>query len=342
MIIKSKYKNYKVFFSPNIPSLKKTSNRIFLIDKNVKIKFYNKIKINECIIINANEFAKDFTNIHKIILKIKKLNGNKKTELHVIGGGVLQDLGSFIASIYMRGIKWIFYPTTLLAQADSCIGSKTSINLINNKNLLGNFYPPTKIQIHKKFLTSLTKSEIHSGYGEIIKYFLLQNFNKKIKYEKFNKELFEQKKIDKLTIESLKIKKKYIEQDEFDQNIRKHLNYGHTFGHAIETATNYKIPHGIAITFGMDFANFLSQQLKKISLNDYEMANKILRKNFYKFENFKISKNKMIEALKNDKKNHKKNKLTCILKTSQFHLVDLEMNKKFQSYLTRYHHLRFV
>lgn len=342
ILIRSKYQNYKVHFLSKKLRLKNQNNKIFIIDKKVKNIFFKKKNFANIITINANENAKALTSLYKIILKIKKLNGNKKTELHVIGGGVLQDLGAFIASIYMRGIKWIFYPTTLLSQADSCIGSKTSINLGKNKNLLGTFFPPKKILIYFNFLNSLSMSEVHSGNGELLKYFLLKNFIKKSKFKIFEKKLYSEKNFKELIFESLKIKKRYIEKDEFDENIRKHLNYGHTFGHAIESSTNYRIPHGIAITFGMDIANYISFKMKKISKKEYERTNFLLKKNFYKFENFKILLSKMIGSLKNDKKNYKKKFLTCILRFSKFNIVDIPLNKNFIEMLKKYKHLRFV
>ena len=145
------------------------------------------------------------------------LTGNfaakRNLNLISIGGGITQDVTGFVASTLYRGIGWHFVPTTLLAQVDSCIGGKTSLNFRHSKNLLGTFYPPHKIHIWPGFCATLNELDLAGGWGEIIKFFLM------------------------------------------DRGRRNLLNYGHCFGHALEAASNYYVPHGIAVNIGIMFAN---------------------------------------------------------------------------------------
>jgi 3-dehydroquinate synthase len=158
-----------------------------------------------------------------------------------------------------RGVDWVHIPTTLLAQGDSCIGSKTSINFGKFKNQLGNFFSPKQIFIDVNFLKTLDKADLISGLGEMAHYFLVSSCEDflyfKSEYHNAQNNL---NILKDLIIRSLEIKKSYIEIDEFDQNERQVFNYGHSFGHALESLTNYRIPHGIAVSIGMDMSNFMS------------------------------------------------------------------------------------
>ena len=243
--IKSKIKNYNLEF---IGSYKKkilsySKSQLIIIDRNVfNLFFKNQIKIKNFILINSSEESKSYHKISNIINKILQKRLNKKSKIIAIGGGITQDITSFICSIYFRGIDWEFFPTTLLAQGDSCIGGKTSINFGKFKNQLGNFNPPSNIYIDIIFLKKLKKRDIESGIGEMAHLLAVRgiaNFNSIKKY--FKSEI----SLKDLIITSLQSKKYYIEKDEFDKKERKLLNFGHTFGHAIESATNYKIPHGV-------------------------------------------------------------------------------------------------
>ena len=158
--IKSRIKNYNLEF---INSYKRkiisyNKNQLFIIDRNVfNLFFKNKIKIKNIILINSSEENKSYHKIATVIKKVIKKKINKKSKIIAIGGGVTQDITSFICSIYFRGIDWDFFPTTLLAQGDSCIGGKTSINFDKFKNQLGNFNPPSNIYVDTAFLKKLKK-----------------------------------------------------------------------------------------------------------------------------------------------------------------------------------------
>lgn len=315
IIIKSNKLNYYADIGSNhLFSFPK--NSFILADSNLfKHNYFKRLKniknIN-LIKIKVSEKAKEFNEISKVIDKLIKLGIKKKSTLYVIGGGILQDIGGFVSSILFRGIKWKFIPTTLLSQGDSCIGSKTSINFRNYKNQIGTFYPPTQIKVNFKFLESLKQNDILSGLGEMSHYLIIGG-NKSFKI--IEKELTKKKiNYKNIVFESLKIKKIYIEKDEFDQNIRNILNYGHTFGHAIESATNYKVPHGIAVAMGIDISNFFSSKYNLMKNNERLRIQKTLLKIFYSIDVSKININNIIKAIKNDKKTNKDyiNLIICI------------------------------
>ena len=170
--ISSKLRNYEVEFIDDIRShvKKESKDDIFIIDKKVDLK----IKLNKKkIIISPSEIEKNFSNLQKIIQKLLNLKINRETKIICIGGGVVQDISSFLSSIIFRGIDWYFYPTTIISQCDSCIGGKTSINFKGFKNLIGNFYPPKKIKIDTNILSHLNSREILSGLGEMSHYYFL-------------------------------------------------------------------------------------------------------------------------------------------------------------------------
>ena len=167
--IKSKVNSYEVNFNNNLAQSFADLNKevIFVIDSKVyKIYLKKIIKNKKFIILSSNEKTKDFFNLKKIIDFFIK-NVSKNTLVVAIGGGVIQDVASFLSSIFKRGIDWYFFPTTLISQGDSCIGGKTSINYNKLKNQLGNFYPPKRIVINSRFLKNISKKEIFSGFGEM-------------------------------------------------------------------------------------------------------------------------------------------------------------------------------
>lgn len=212
--------------------------------------------------IEATETQKNYRGIIPVIETLIENGYRKNHRLIAIGGGITQDVTAFISSIMYRGVKWIFFPTTLLSQGDSCIGSKTSINFGEYKNQVGGFYPPNKVLIYPPFIETLEEAEIKSGMGEMLHYFIVSSQEDFYMYRDLYKQAFLDKEVlAKIISRSLEIKKSYIEVDEFDQNVRQVFNYGHSFGHAIESLTSYKVPHGIAVSFGMDMANFVSVKM---------------------------------------------------------------------------------
>ena len=189
-----------------------------------------------------------------------KLAAKRNIHLVSVGGGITQDITGIVANLLYRGIRWTFVPTTLLASCDSCIGGKTSLNYKNYKNLLGTFYPPDEIIICTKALQTLTELDYLSGLGEVVKFNIMSGQDGIKKLERDIKQLIDRDTtcVAKYIETSLQFKKKYIEKDEFDRGIRIHLNFAHTFGHAIESITNYAIPHGTAVAMGTIIANRIS------------------------------------------------------------------------------------
>ena len=253
--INSKIKNYKIIFSNKYP-INNYKNSVVIIDNNLK-NFFN--KKNNFIYISSKEKSKSYEQINKILKKFLEFGVNKQFTIVAIGGGIIQDIACFISTIYMRGLDWIYLPTTFLAMTDSCIGGKSSININKAKNIIGTYNPPSKVIIDLNFLNSLSDYHLAEGTIEAAKIMYVNNSFHKINFfinqintkniKKINKKYFY-----KLIHLSLFNKKKIIEKDEFDKKDRLLLNFGHTFGHAIETATKFKISHGIGVGIGIIFA----------------------------------------------------------------------------------------
>jgi len=311
LTIKSHKGPYEVIFNPGTISelISLFGEEVhFLIDSNIatiyKVELNDILNNDKTIIIEATEGNKS---LERIIPVIEQLVDNKIRRTHMlvaIGGGIVQDITCFIASSILRGVQWSLIPTTLLAQADSCIGSKSSINLGHVKNILGTFNPPNEIYIYPDFLKTLEKKEIQSGIGEIIKVHTIdgiKSFNDIA--ENFETLFKDTSELLKYIQSALIIKKRYIEEDEFDLGVRNIFNYGHSFGHAIESSTDYKIPHGIAVTIGMDMANYISMKRDFISIQNYQRMQVVLRKNYLDYLNILIPLEAMLDALRKDKKN---------------------------------------
>lgn len=317
--IASRSGTYQVLFTENILEIIKaySNETIFIIDEKLQAPYrdiYSAIRNpGRCIIVNALEQNKTVNYCQQLIKALVRLNVRKNYTLVAIGGGIVQDITGFIASMLFRGVRWQFIPTTLLAQADSCIGSKTSMNLDEYKNILGGFYPPSKIYIDIQFLDTLPTKEIKSGIGEILHFYFIAN--SPLLYEMINNYeelLLSRHHFKKFISESLSIKKELIEIDEYDQKERNIFNYGHTFGHAIESISNYEVPHGQAVTIGMDIANYISKSIYELSINEFNMMHDILIKNFPSYQIPTDKTDDYFVALSKDKKNIGKN-LGCIL-----------------------------
>lgn len=291
------------------------------------------------LLIEATEKNKSLAAFPDYIEHLVKHKIRKNHRLIAIGGGIIQDITCFIAATILRGMKWWFYPTTLLAQADSCIGSKSSVNCNDIKNILGTFTPPEKIFIHSEWLKTLSAIDFCSGIGEILKVHVIDGLSSFHLIANDYEKLF----TDDLILlhyiyRALVIKKYFIEQDEFDTNVRKIMNYGHTFGHAIESATNYNIPHGIAVTIGMDMANYVASQFKLVNHDFFAHTHPIFKKNYANFHTHEISAPAFFQAIASDKKNQGKNQLGLILanQQQQLALVFLENDHLFQTVCLNY------
>lgn len=250
IIIKSSFRTYLIKFqSIEIMQFK---NSYFLVDQRLKVSL--NLDISKSVIVPVNEVNKTLNLVENIMVELSTKGMTKKSDLVVIGGGFLQDIGTLVASLYMRGVQWKYVPTTLAAMGDSCIGGKSSINAGSIKNLVGNFYPPEEVLIDPSFVSTLPNIEIIAGISEIIKICFAKSFEVFVESTRLISEWRKNWNIDSLSqlIQlSLYCKKYFVEEDEFDVGIRRLLNFGHSFGHALESASNYKIPHGIAVLIGM-------------------------------------------------------------------------------------------
>lgn len=266
MNIKSHFKTYSVDFVDDLSMVLKESdyeNTYFVIDEkvyNLYKKDFEKIPLEKLYLVEAIESNKTIDTALAICEKMTKLPSKRNSHLISVGGGIIQDITGFVANVLYRGIDWTFYPSTLLAACDSCIGGKTSLNYKGYKNLLGTFYPPNEIKIYSKFFATLSERDYFSGLGEVVKFNVMSGADGIDKIEQNISKLVERnfETISDFTHTSLEFKKKFIEEDEFDKGVRILLNYAHTFGHAFETSSCYGIPHGSAVALGMICANRIS------------------------------------------------------------------------------------
>lgn len=301
------------FVEFNSASLEIDSNNVVIVkDRNVATPdFLHNIKA--VIEVVGNEELKTLDSAGKILSQLASLNSNKNTTLIAIGGGSVQDVCTLVSSLFMRGIDWIYIPTTLMAIADSCIGGKSSINVGNVKNLVGNFYPPQKVIIDLGYVSSLSKQSIAAGLMEAVKI----NFAKSpVETENWISDSlkwlvsFEEDLLKENIARTLQSKKWFIEIDEFDKNERKLLNFGHSFGHALEAATEMKLQHGLAVGLGMLCALKFSEARSQ-SLETYIKS--ILRWAEFSSNSIIFDSNIFKSALKLDKKNSKDTQRLVVL-----------------------------
>lgn len=341
--IHSNIKNYSVELSDDFGFLETILNikdKVVIIDKVVYGLYQDQFKnIDPSVIIllDAKEENKTLDSVKAIYESLVKISAKRNLTLISIGGGITQDITGFVASTLYRGINWIYVPTTFLAQTDSCIGSKTSLNFLSYKNLLGTFYPPNEIYLNPNFLNTLTEVDYFSGIGETIKFQLMKEV-----YPKDFESVVEvidraakKESLPQLIYENMQVKLAYMEGDEFDLGRRNLLNYGHCFGHAIETVSNYCIPHGIAVTIGILFANSIAKNrgLLKAELYSY-LNNKLLLPNIpLKLRQEDFNHEAILKCMKSDKKRFGEH-LTVVIPDSEFKLTkvnDVNESEFFES-----------
>ena len=326
--IRTKSKHYNIYIGNDIISkfkiivkrekidFKKT---LIVVDNKIpKIfikKLKSKISCDKKIVFpfNASEKNKNLNYINSILEVLLRNNFTRNDVIICLGGGIAGDVSGFAASIYKRGLKFINIPSTLLSQVDSSIGGKTGINNKFGKNLIGSFFQPDFVISDIKLLESLPRREIVCGYAEIFKHSLIKNKKLFLFLDKNLKNILNLKKrfIIKAILESCKIKKQIVEKDEKENNLRKSLNFGHTFGHSYEATLNYSknLNHGEAVLYGIMSAIKLSKKIKMLNNSDYELILSHLSKlNFLNLKKlFKIKDlNNIIKFMISDKKNTSK------------------------------------
>ncbi len=333
MIIKSRLKDYEVSFSHGfsfISELASLENRYVVVDSNVLELYGERLKpilgdSSRVLVFRSSERNKSAKKALELAEKVMELPSKRNTMLISIGGGIVQDVTGFAASVLYRGIKWVFVPTTLLAQTDSCIGSKTSLNHAGNKNLLGTFYPPDKIYVDTDFIRTLSRKDYLNGLGEIAKIAITRGADGISEFESDLPKLLSSDlpKLQEWIMKSLEVKKAFIEEDEFDRGRRKLLNYGHTFGHALEKTSAYSIPHGQGVSIGILIANRISASRGRIDTATETKIQKMviplikvkIKKEFFSDD--------FIETIKKDKK-RTGDSLPAILLRSDSSVLSLE------------------
>ena len=302
---------YKVFFDER--ALERLNAAVpgdthFIIDKHVAELYREKmpsvVNSSSVLLIEATETNKSLDKFPAYVKHLVDHQIRRDHQIIAIGGGIIQDITCFLSATLLRGVSWKFYPTTLLAQADSCVGSKSSINCGAAKNILGTFTPPAEIHLATSFLDTLGERDTRSGVGEILKVHAIDGPASFDAIANDYDHLFsDQATMIRYVHRALEIKQGYIERDEFDQGPRNIFNYGHSFGHAIEAATNFGIPHGIAVTIGMDFANWMAWKMGVGIEANYRRMHPTLASNYQGFDKVEVPVEPFIAAISKDKKN---------------------------------------
>ena len=314
--------------------------KYFLITNTKLAKLYPEIlyKFNKkrIIVIKDGEKYKNFKTINYILNRLLEEKIERKDCIVALGGGVVGDLAGYCASIILRGIELIQIPTTLLAMCDSSIGGKTGYNTSYGKNLVGTFYTAKKVIIDPMFLNTLDEQNYKCGLGEILKDAFIEKSCKNKKFYNL---------VDFLTINQTQdvknempyiinccasLKANVVSLDKKESNLRKILNFGHTYAHAFETYLNYKkISHGQAVSYGIKCAAKLSFNLNKINENYYNKIISLIDKFSLTDKKIKFKKEKIVELMTHDKKvqNGKINLLLPVapLEVELFDNIDLPL-----------------
>ncbi len=280
----------------------------------------------ETIQIPEGEEHKSLASADKAYDCLMEFNCDRNTMLVALGGGVIGDLTGFIAATYMRGVPFVQIPTTLLAQVDSSVGGKTAVNHPRGKNMIGAFYQPKVVLIDLETLSTLPSDEFRAGLAEVVKYgviadpelfdYLDENSEKILKLDP--------ECLSKIIETSCAIKAQVVESDERESRRRMILNFGHTFGHAIEALTHYvQYKHGEAVAIGMAFASRLSNEMDKCSSLVGERVEKLLSKLNLPVKSPALDPNEIIESMYHDKKTTaKKIKFILAKKIGEVEIID--------------------
>lgn len=282
------------------------SRKVYQLYKNI-LGFDKK----DLFILNDGEREKNFKNYHKILDFCSKKGLTRDSFIVAIGGGVVGDIAGFVAATYMRGVKLIHVPTTLLACVDSSVGGKVAVNTNYGKNIVGCFYQPSAVIINPKFLKTLDLRNLKCGLGEVVKYgFIERSCGSGEEFNIINllndncKQIlsYDLRILSRLIEYCIKLKVAVVQQDEKENGLRRILNFGHTYGHAVEKLTNFgKYSHGECVVEGILFAFDLALKNKLIEEDYFYIMKDVLEKfEFRKLPTFDLKK--LIPIMKTDKK----------------------------------------
>ncbi len=345
--IQGRDKQYPIFFEKdNITNLRNNilnflgnRNYIVVLAQAVE-KIYGKdlnFPKEKVFVLKNGEHQKNIKNYNKIMEFCFKNKLTRSDVIIAIGGGVAGDIAGFVASTYMRGIDYIQVPTTLLACVDSSVGGKVAINNSWGKNLVGAFYQPKAVFINPLFLKTLNIREFKTGLGEVVKYAFIEkscNCAEEFNLINFLEDNYEKifgynmKTLEDLIKICIKLKVAVVEQDEQESGLRRILNLGHTYGHAVEKITNYKkYTHGECVVAGMIFAFDLALKNNLIEKNYYYLMQDVLKKfNFKQIPQYDL--NKVLPLMKTDKKSSN-NFIRYILPVDYARVKEFEFNDVF-------------
>ncbi len=314
--VKSTPRQYSVDFISSANGFSWLNDRIkshvkplILADQYVFDTFLSELNIEGIPIykFEAIEENKDIQTVLRVCDFLNENKANRGSMLFVIGGGIVQDIGAFAAAMLKRGIPWTYVPTTLLSQGDSCLGGKTAVNHNKTKNLLGLFSAPRKVLIDSAFCKTLDFKDRMSGGGEIFR-LLITGGEGSFEFLEQHVDQFIEGSTDatqKLVSASLQIKKSIVENDEFELDIRRSMNYGHSIGHAIEALSSFQIPHGVGVAIGILVENRIAVNRSMLSRVEerrmYIVGKKIVPSDAWQiFSRLDISK--ILPFLASDKK----------------------------------------
>ncbi|MDY8135690.1 3-dehydroquinate synthase [Aquimarina sp. 2201CG5-10] len=272
----------------------------------------------EVIEIEPGEIHKNIETCSGIWNILSELGADRKSLMINLGGGVVTDLGGFIACTYKRGINYINIPTSLLAMVDASVGGKTGVDLGNLKNMVGVISESEMVLVDTEYLSTLPVNQMCSGFAEMLKHGLIQDREYWDKLGDLSQLTFDD--LDQLIYESVVIKNNIVFEDPTEQNIRKYLNFGHTLGHAIESfyLTHPDKPtllHGEAIAIGMIMEGFLSKKLLSVTEEDLEHMSNVILATFPKIDINPVDHQAIMDLLIHDKKNEKGNIYFVLLET---------------------------
>jgi 3-dehydroquinate synthase len=312
LIIKSLQGDYEVTFHENLTELDLASqlqktDYFLLVDKKVwelHLEQMEGITQFPVYIVEASEDKKSLKGVNDFSEWLITMGASKSSTILAVGGGVIQDIATFTSHIFKRGIKWEFIPTTLLSQSDSCIGAKCGINVMPYKNQIGVMHSPSKVWIVKEFLQTLDDETFESGFGEILKLSLTPPHDFYFEFrDELNKIGISRDSALKWIHKSLSAKKAIIEKDEYETDLRRILNYGHSFGHALEAVSDNNVNHGFGVLFGIDIINFLAFQWGQLGEERFREIRTTIASTFRTdFLPQNLQATKLIDALKTDKK----------------------------------------
>lgn len=292
---------------------KRFSKLFVLVDTNTHLHclpaFLQRLETNipvEVLEIDNGEEYKTLETCSGLWNVLSELEGDRKSLLINLGGGVVTDLGGFVASAFKRGISFVHFPTTLLAMVDAAIGGKNGVNLESLKNQIGVIRNPEMVVADTSFLTTLPAAEMRSGLAEMYKHGLIADedyWNRLISLKELDLN-----DLDDLIKESIIIKEKVVQQDPLEKGLRKSLNFGHTLGHAIESyfleqPEKKKLLHGEAVAAGMVMAIYLSTELEDFPEEKRDEVRNIIHSMYGKIDLQEEDEEKIIHLMKFDKKN---------------------------------------